>query len=260
MSIASEIERLYGVRADILQAISDKGVTVPAGSKLDDCPELIAAIQQGGSSAYVPDVLTDEGVFKNFLPIRFFGQSNTKVYFDSDLIYEGNNVDASAPVLVNCVFAPTIDDTFEIAITFKKNFSYGTSGRCLIGAVNSYYKNFTVEYNGTSFFVGIPATGTNWDSQITLNATLTVSQWYTVKIRQENRIIEVSCYDDSGNLVASGTKNNYSLISRGFFETFQLGGCYRSSSIKWTGSIDMKKTYIKVNGQVLWGCEPQGGT
>ena len=31
MSIASEIERLYGVRGDILQAIADKGVTVPAG-------------------------------------------------------------------------------------------------------------------------------------------------------------------------------------------------------------------------------------
>lgn len=48
MSISSEITRLYGVRGDILQAISDKGVTVPSGSKLDDCPELIAAISGGG--------------------------------------------------------------------------------------------------------------------------------------------------------------------------------------------------------------------
>ena len=49
MSIASEITRLQGVKSDILQAISDKGVTVPAGSALDDCPGLISSISGGGS-------------------------------------------------------------------------------------------------------------------------------------------------------------------------------------------------------------------
>lgn len=44
MSIASEITRLQGVKADILTAISDKGVTVPSGSALDDCPGLIDSI------------------------------------------------------------------------------------------------------------------------------------------------------------------------------------------------------------------------
>ena len=44
MSIASEITRLQGVKSDILTAIADKGVTVPAGSALDDCPGLISQI------------------------------------------------------------------------------------------------------------------------------------------------------------------------------------------------------------------------
>lgn len=44
MSIASEITRLQGVKADILTAIGNKGVTVPAGSALDDCPGMIASI------------------------------------------------------------------------------------------------------------------------------------------------------------------------------------------------------------------------
>lgn len=48
MSIASEITRLQGVKTDILQAIANKGVTVPAGSALDDCPSLIGNIEQGG--------------------------------------------------------------------------------------------------------------------------------------------------------------------------------------------------------------------
>jgi hypothetical protein len=44
MSIASEITRLQGVKADILTAIGNKGVTVPVGSALDDCPGLIGEI------------------------------------------------------------------------------------------------------------------------------------------------------------------------------------------------------------------------
>lgn len=44
MSIASEITRLQGVKTNILQAISDKGVEVPSGSMLADCPDLISSI------------------------------------------------------------------------------------------------------------------------------------------------------------------------------------------------------------------------
>lgn len=48
MSIASEITRLQGVKADIIQAITDKGVTVPSSAKLDDMALLIASITGGG--------------------------------------------------------------------------------------------------------------------------------------------------------------------------------------------------------------------
>lgn len=55
MSIITEIQRLktniHNVRqnvSDILDAIANKGVTVPAGSKLDDCAGLIASISGGG--------------------------------------------------------------------------------------------------------------------------------------------------------------------------------------------------------------------
>lgn len=49
MSIASEITRLQGVKSDILTAIADKCVTVPAGSALDDCPVLISSIPAGSN-------------------------------------------------------------------------------------------------------------------------------------------------------------------------------------------------------------------
>lgn len=58
MSIASEITRLQGVKSNILQAISDKGVVVPADSALDDCPNLIGQISGG---AYIPGTVVIGG-------------------------------------------------------------------------------------------------------------------------------------------------------------------------------------------------------
>lgn len=54
MSIASEITRLQSVKSDILNALAAKGVTVPAGSALDDVPGLVASIPSGGSIDIVP--------------------------------------------------------------------------------------------------------------------------------------------------------------------------------------------------------------
>ena len=48
MSIQSEIERLQRIKEEIKEAIADKGVTVPAGSMLGDCPNLISSISSGG--------------------------------------------------------------------------------------------------------------------------------------------------------------------------------------------------------------------
>lgn len=47
MTIASEIARLQGVKADILGAIAEKKVDVPSGAMLADAPELIRSIKSG---------------------------------------------------------------------------------------------------------------------------------------------------------------------------------------------------------------------
>lgn len=64
MSIASEITRLQGVKGNILQAIADKGVEVPSGSMLADCPDLIAGIGSGGSGGvpYLRNIKLTSGV------------------------------------------------------------------------------------------------------------------------------------------------------------------------------------------------------
>ena len=49
MSIASEISRLQGAKADIKTAIEGKGVTVPSATKLDGYADLVDAIPQGST-------------------------------------------------------------------------------------------------------------------------------------------------------------------------------------------------------------------
>lgn len=48
MSIQSEINRISGNVADALDAIEDKGVTIPSGANSDDLADLIAQITGGG--------------------------------------------------------------------------------------------------------------------------------------------------------------------------------------------------------------------
>lgn len=64
MSIASEITRLQGVKSNILQAIADKGVEVPSGSMLADCPGLISSISGGGEvgTPYLKNIMPTTGV------------------------------------------------------------------------------------------------------------------------------------------------------------------------------------------------------
>ena len=48
MSVASEITRLNGAKADIIQAIIDKGVYVPSSAKLNEMATYISSITGGG--------------------------------------------------------------------------------------------------------------------------------------------------------------------------------------------------------------------
>lgn len=50
MSIANELTRLQNAKNSISNAIKNKGVTVPATTKLDGMAALIGQIQQGGTS------------------------------------------------------------------------------------------------------------------------------------------------------------------------------------------------------------------
>ena len=48
MSVQTELQRIIQAKADIVTSIENKGVTVPAGTKIDDLDDYVDQIQQGG--------------------------------------------------------------------------------------------------------------------------------------------------------------------------------------------------------------------
>lgn len=51
MSVQTQIDRISGAVSAALTALSEKGVTVPAGTKVDGLADLIAAIEAGGGGS-----------------------------------------------------------------------------------------------------------------------------------------------------------------------------------------------------------------
>ena len=56
MSVQSEIARLENAKNSISTAITNKGVTVPSGTKLDGMAVLIGSIESGGSNLQTKSV------------------------------------------------------------------------------------------------------------------------------------------------------------------------------------------------------------
>lgn len=87
MSIQSEITRLQSVKSNILHAIADKGVEVPSGSKLANCPDLIASISGGGGGVpYLKNIMPTTGV-KVVDENGYIGGNFLGVYYPSTNYY-----------------------------------------------------------------------------------------------------------------------------------------------------------------------------
>ena len=97
MSIASEITRLQGAKADIIRAITNKGVTVPSSAKIDELAPLILSIIGGvtiGGRTYRTVVIGGKEWMAENLDYKFshlaVGQSGTSTssprgnYYDND--------------------------------------------------------------------------------------------------------------------------------------------------------------------------------
>jgi hypothetical protein len=123
MSIASEITRLQGVKSDILQAISDKGVTVPAGSALDDCPALIAGIPTGGGTYDINDYFEFRPVYWNNTSNSFSGIGIDSVS-NEDLEIIGKFYTPSGKYLRGRLFSIGVSYNLDIGVQYQNSSQF----------------------------------------------------------------------------------------------------------------------------------------
>lgn len=192
MSIASEITRLQGVKTNILQAISDKGVEVPSGSMLADCPNLIASISGGGGEGgapYLKNIMPTTGV-KVVDESGYIGGDFLGVYYPSTNYYNNFAVvipgaDYSASGLGTVTF---VDTTTTIGGRVYRTVTIGGSTWL---AENLDYKFSGCGIGGT----GTPSTPNAWyynNDETTYGIDGTrkcglLYNWHAVKLLNDNR-------------------------------------------------------------------------
>ena len=118
MTIASEITRLQGVKSNIIDAIAAKGVDVPSGAKLADCPELIASISGGGGEFDITNVVpivpvskiyvVDDNGYIGYDITKYFQYVNQTIYHNFAILAAGN--DFSQMGLGQVTFTPASTD------------------------------------------------------------------------------------------------------------------------------------------------------
>lgn len=99
MNIASEFERIFAGKADIVYAIEEKGVEVPQGTRINEMAPYVRSIQTGGGGA--PAIHADQHRYNNTL--TWDGDTTGKVTVDpwgdgSEMWYRVSDV------------VPTMDD------------------------------------------------------------------------------------------------------------------------------------------------------
>lgn len=190
MSIASEIARLRGVKADILRAISDKGVVVPAGSALDDCPGLIASISGGGGGGvpYLKNIMPTTGV-KVVDENGYIGGDFLGVYYPSTNYYNNFAVVVPGADYSDMGFGTV---TFVDTTTTIGGRVYRT---VTIGGATWLAENLDYKFSGCGIGGGdIPTTPNAWyynNDEATYgvngNKYGLLYNWHAVKLLNDNR-------------------------------------------------------------------------
>lgn len=141
MSIANELTRIQNAKSAIANSIKNKGVTVPATTKLDGMAALIGQIQQGGTS-----VETYTGT------ITSLGDSVDIYYTDGNTL-AGNSGGVWADMGVPNESITIAKGTYITVVGSKSNTLAGTN----VGYLSYYYIDVTGQYvhiaepNGDNF-------------------------------------------------------------------------------------------------------------
>lgn len=126
MSIANELTRLQNAKNAISNAIANKGVTVPVGTKLDGMASLIGKIEQGGGAEMISGQIstgadmftiyyTDESGYhkKDTFGESFTCTKDSLIFVEG--VYNGGHNMTGAEV----VYSHTYEELFEATGTYE---------------------------------------------------------------------------------------------------------------------------------------------
>ena len=136
MSISSEIARIEAARDDAFDEIVAKGVTVPAGSTLDDLPALIRAIPTGGGGGSMDELWTNSSLSSSFSAkeITLSGSASSYDFLLIDYIFSTSAQD-HATLMVAVADLAVVGREYSLRInaatynrTGARNFRFVYSG------------------------------------------------------------------------------------------------------------------------------------
>lgn len=235
MSIASEITRLQGVKSDILTAIGNKGVTVPEGSALDDCPGLINSID--GQIDLSKFVVGDIG--QNFSSV---GDLKWQYLTPGTGWFWTPSFDLTHAATIEEQWIFTID-SFETrengSIGMGEWYNDNLSSKVEL-SIYIYSNRVIITYGGpvvTETFNVNYTLGTEVKVIKTINETIA-----NIKILYGNTLV-VDFSIARSSLVLGTYK-------------FHIGGLRTlQNGYGFIGSIDFKHSYIKLDGDLVWGVD-----
>lgn len=179
MSISSEISRISGNVSDALDAIENKGVTIPSGSNSDDLATLISQISSGGGSIVISDTTDSHGGTIRTITgttVRMQAKSNISPTSSSQTIEPDNGYTGLSSVQINAVASGSAT-TPATSITANPSISVNSSTG-LITATASATKSVTPTVSAGYVSSGtagtITVTGSN-TSQLSTQAGTTAT-------------------------------------------------------------------------------------
>ena len=101
MSVQTQIDRISGAVQSALAALTEKGVTVPDGTKVDGLAALIAAIEAGGGGLEVKSFTVATNT-QNFVVEKLDAVPRAVAWWDADFSNsEDTVIDQYKPILAN---------------------------------------------------------------------------------------------------------------------------------------------------------------
>ncbi len=241
MSIASEIERLQGVKADILQSIADKGVEVPSGSMLADCPNLIASISSGGGildfSKYHYDFLTN----------------GTQLWHNDNFILSSSSAVDFKPCWGTDIYLNGKNVTFCLRANMQ---DFITSVGAIIGVTSEHthnYESISVHYNSSTqqIWLGLPNSDNSaWQTMGWVDCNIPTNIWFNLRYILDQTSKNIKLYIDDVLYI------DYDYADEINFASSSVSfGCNWNYNYRMYEMVDSSQTYIIDNdtNEIIWG-------